>query len=181
MWHESESHARWWPRPLNRDWEYVDSLMVFWRSAVAAEVKPSCARQRTNSWSWAQELLGWRARQYGGDTVEMSRQQWNCESSRCEVRRCVCRGEKWLGSCQPQVTMLKPRRWRPHAYIAEAQLSLCTSLNLDLSFLVVTAPFESKQQTRVHTPIALHQLAPSAHVKEVLLYSMKKHQRKKQT
>ena len=62
---------------------------------------------------------------------------------------------------------------RRHVYIVEAQLSLCadvdsqccTSLNLDLSFLVVTALFESKQQTRVHTPIALHQLAPSAHVK----------------
>ena len=54
----------------------------------------------------------------------------------------------------------------------EAQWSLCTDVdgqwctspNPDLSFLVVTAPFESKQKTRVHTPIALHQVAPSAHV-----------------
>ena len=69
--------------------------------------------------------------------------------------------------------MLKPWRGRPHVKTVEAQLSLCTGvdsqcctpLNPDLSFLVVTAIFfESKQETRVHTPIALHQLAPSAHV-----------------
>ena len=33
--HESESHARWWRRP--REWEDVDSLMLFWKSAVAAD------------------------------------------------------------------------------------------------------------------------------------------------
>ena len=58
------------------------------------------------------------------------------------------RGDTWLGSCQLQVTMLKPWRGRPHVKIVEAQLSLCTdvesqcctSTDLDLSCLVVTAP-----------------------------------------
>ncbi len=57
-------------------------------------------------------------------------------------------------------------------YIVEAQFSLCTdvdsqcrkSLNPDISFLVVTTPLSASKKTRVHTPIALHQMAQSAHV-----------------
>ena len=85
--------------------------------------------------------------------------------------------------------MLRPWRRSPHVYIFETQLTLCTdvdsqcctSTDPDLSSLVVTASFESKQQARVHVSIEHHQLAPSAHVgsgaSSVSIHSWKRSQR----
>ena len=79
---------------------------------------------------------------HGGDTVE------NEASLKQVVAQIVT---------ELQVTMLKPWRGRPHVRIVDAQLSLCTdvdsqcctSTDLDLSFLVVTAPLSPRQESGV--------------------------------
>ena len=61
----------------------------------------------------------------GTTVVTQLRCHWKSEPARVHGVRCrvvFFRGETWLGSCQPQVTMLKPGRGRPHVKIVEAQV-----------------------------------------------------------
>ena len=90
--------------------------------------------------------------------------QWRCHENdeTASVRRVRCRVVNEASVKQVvalivteiQVTMLKPWRGRPHVYIVDAQLALCTdvvcqrctSTDPDLSCLVVTAPLSPNRK-----------------------------------
>ena len=132
-------------------------------------VKPSDVRQRETR---GDELKRAPTEELNSGTMEVTqlRCHENGETARVHCVRCrvvfLRQVVAWIVT-EPQVTMLKPWRGRPHVYIdvvAQVLISRClASTNPYLSCLVVR-PSKSKQETSSIRVIAHHRFDPSAHV-----------------